>query len=133
MKHSVAGAKKRILVIDDEPELRAVIELILLRNQYAPVLAENATHAQALVRSGEIDMVLCDANMPDMSGFDFLRWLRKEYSLPFILMTGCSEAQRAALDNPSLNGVLPKPFVCRELLAQVVACLEAESRERVAA
>ena len=68
-----AGTKLRILVVDDELSMREMLRIVLRRDGYDVVLAENGREAIALLQAGPFDMLLSDIRMPDMSGVDVLR------------------------------------------------------------
>lgn len=71
-------AKKRILVIDDDPALRRLIAFGLSRAGYETSTAENGAAAMAALAERPVDLVLVDLMMPVVDGLRFLRWLRQE-------------------------------------------------------
>ncbi len=73
------GARKRILVVDDEMPIRMLLQKILEANGYICRTAENAGHARELLDEKPSDLVLCDINMPGESGLDFIRFVLKAY------------------------------------------------------
>ncbi|MEK7703711.1 MAG: response regulator [Myxococcota bacterium] len=79
-----------VLVVDDEPNVRRLLDLHLSRQGYCVRAAENAAEAIELVDTLPIDIVLLDISMPQMNGFDLLALLRKRYApatLPILMLT----------------------------------------------
>ena len=112
-----------VLLADDEPNNRLVLEMQLRLARHEVVTADNGLAAIAAVRRRRPDVVLLDGMMPEMNGFAACRALRAdpEYAdLPVILVTaldrdkGQGEAEAAGF-----NRVLYKPFRTEELLAVV--------------
>lgn len=112
----------RILVVDDDPDIRFVARLALKRGRHEVTVAESGGAALALLDSGApCDLVLCDRMMPAMSGMDTLREVRKRRSdLPFVFLT--AKAQKDEIEEGLRMGAcryLTKPFEPAELLAEV--------------
>jgi DNA-binding response OmpR family regulator len=80
----------RILVVDDDADLRAVAKAVLSSAQHEVSLAENAFEAFALLEQYTYDVIISDANMPKINGFEFIRRLRqssKYGQVPIALLT----------------------------------------------
>src|SRR3954463_16454894 len=87
---------KKILVIEDEPEMRRNLLQILKLEKFAALGAENGRAGIELVRKELPDLVLCDVMMPEMDGHAVLKELRKDpacVSIPFIFLTAKGEKQ----------------------------------------
>lgn len=115
----------RILVVDDEPQIRTTLELMLQHFGHRVELAEDGQHALALL-SQEPDLVLCDVNMPGTNGFAVLEALRKHPRLqetPFIFLTGMDD-RRSMRQGMALGAddYLTKPFTIDELSSAISAC-----------
>jgi DNA-binding NarL/FixJ family response regulator len=85
---------KKILVIEDEPEMRRNITALLRYNDYQPIAAENGLDGVDAARREKPDLILCDVMMPKMDGFGVLQALQKDDSLariPFIFLTAKGE------------------------------------------
>lgn len=115
------AAKKRILVIDDARVVRSLLRHWLERLGYLVVEAQNGPQGLAAVDSGAIDLVICDINMPGLTGLTILDHVRKDpklRSLPFVLLTtmGREEDMRrgAAL---GCSAYLTKPILFGRLVA----------------
>jgi flagellar protein FlaH len=86
----------RILVVDDEPQIRHLMDTIFFDAGYYVVQASNGREALERVQQDQPDLVLIDVDMPEMNGFEFVRLLRENPStgdLPVIMMTGLDAAQ----------------------------------------
>jgi CheY-like chemotaxis protein len=111
--------RRRFLVVDDEPLVRAALDRLLRRGGHEVLLAEGGRAGlEVLARErGRIDAVFLDLMMPDVSGAEVLRLLRAdEPELPVIVSSGFAgegEAERLA-GEPGVQ-VLPKPFSLAEL------------------
>lgn len=109
-----------ILVVDDEPEVRAVVAEFLEDFGYRVLLADSAGQALALLRdTPSIELLLTDIRMPEMSGIELANVATKTYPrLKVILMSGYFVAQQVN------RRFLRKPFRMKELQAAVCAELE---------
>jgi len=112
--------KAEILVIDDEPQIRRLLEITLSSSDYKVLLAESGKQGIAMAASYQPDLILLDIGLPDKSGQEVLKELRTWYNhAVLILSVQNSEADIvAALDNGA-NDYLTKPFRTAELLARI--------------
>ena len=114
---------KKILVIDDEPGMRAAVRLMLGAAGYAILEAQDAAAGLALAAEQVPDLVLCDMCMPVSNGLEVLKGLRAHpatAAIPFILMTGQDDGD--AMRRSMLLGAddfLRKPFTLQSLVASV--------------
>ncbi|HMV32426.1 MAG TPA: response regulator, partial [Gemmatimonadales bacterium] len=123
-----SGARRgRILLVDDEPDIRRSISKFLTRTGWQVDLADSGEEGLRLLEEGEYEVVLCDLRMPGMSGHEFYRHLQAHEAPAvqrLIFMTGdvlSPEASRFLAE--AQRPVLSKPFALRDLmdvLAQVV-------------
>jgi CheY-like chemotaxis protein len=112
----------RILIVDDDPDIRFVARLALKRGGHELTLAEGGSAALLHLDSGApCDLVLCDWMMPDMSGMETLAQVRRRrLDLPFVFLT--AKAQKDEIDEGLKMGAtryLTKPFEPKELLDEV--------------
>lgn len=120
-----------ILVVDDEPGVRTVLQLFLQRSGYPTLLAENGTQALELLRQsgGGIGVVLLDLTMPDRSGEEVFHDIRQiDPRLPVIIMSGYNA--KAALPPElvaDLAGLLTKPFEKADLLQLLQQVLQPQA------
>ena len=115
-----------ILVVDDEVDFRATLEWTLNRKNFEVLVAGNTAHAQELFSVRHIDAIVTDINMPDMSGLEFLRWVKLQPKVvPVILMSGLLDrGDLKAAHELGAAGVLAKPFHREELLEALSHCLK---------
>src|SRR5262245_48852985 len=90
--HSVLPAvpeRRRVLVVDDEPQIRRAYVRILSRAGFEVTTSATATDALVEIEAGEVDLVVTDISMPRTSGLDLLARIReRDAELPVIIVTG---------------------------------------------
>jgi CheY-like chemotaxis protein len=106
---------KKILLVDDEPAILTVLELLLNKCGFLVALKSNAESALFLIREGvNIDLVITDYRMPGMNGIEFIRELRRLLpSVPVLMLTGDINLEV----EPSLGvfEIISKPVLGNEL------------------
>lgn len=114
----------RILVVDDEPHLRAVLRATLSALGFVVADASSGETAIEMVREERFDLILLDVNMPGLSGLETCRVLRERSDVSIIMLTvrGQSHDKIEAL-NAGADGYVTKPFDVNELLARIRATL----------
>lgn len=75
-----------VLVVDDEPMMRSLVERILQRDGYRVSCAENGEQALTLIGSGRFSIVISDVKMPGMGGFELLREVKTRFPRVFMIM-----------------------------------------------
>ena len=132
----------RILVIDDDPAVRAAMQMVLEREGFDLNPAGDGPAGIRLVAAEDFDLLLVDLFMPGMDGLETIRQVhRHKPGLPIIIMSGLSFASAGTQPPDFLAmagklgavGNLKKPFRPRELLAVVAQGLETSLGERRAA
>ena len=115
-------SKQEILVIDDEAQIRKLLEITLRNNGYKVVEASNAKEGLVLASSHPPDLILLDIGLPDENGQSVLKKLREWYHKPIIILSVQSDEVNIikALDNDA-SDYLTKPFRTGELLARIRA------------
>src|SRR6266566_861059 len=117
----------RVLVVDDDPTLRRVIELVLDARGYVVDQAPNGKAALERMTELPPDVVVADLRMPLMDGYELLERMRAQpplEAIPVILLTGNLEAARAAL---GANAVLTKPFEPADLCSAIERLTEKDA------
>ncbi|AIG24693.1 DNA-binding response regulator [Brevibacillus laterosporus] len=114
----------KILVVDDEENILQVIRAYLERSGYIVYVAETGEAALQLHQLLQPDLIILDLMLPDMSGEDICRKLRKTSDIPILMLTAKSA------EDDKINGLLmgaddyvSKPFSPRELVARVITLL----------
>ena len=113
----------RILLVDDEPEIRTVLRLLLTNAGYDVVEAGDGANAVDTVREdNDIDLCIMDIMMPVMSGLEAAEEIRKFSTVPVLFLTARSlESDKEAAYSGGGDDYLVKPFSSRELLMKVEA------------
>jgi diguanylate cyclase (GGDEF)-like protein len=128
--------KARILVADDEPHIRRILQFLLEQEGFEVIMAENGEEAWKQVAVAQPDLVLLDVMMPGMDGYAVLSVIREGFetrNLPVILLTAKGEDQDKVRGlKGGANDYVVKPFNHDELLLRVTNLLEATRREREA-
>jgi CheY-like chemotaxis protein len=118
------GARARVLVVDDERAVRALVVSALKRRGHDVREAESADAARGVLSTGTFDLLLTDANMPGMNGVDLARLVAAEQpNLRIIVMSGFAEEALALGDLRGRVSLLPKPFTSADLQARVAETL----------
>ncbi|OOG42506.1 response regulator transcription factor [Rhodanobacter sp. C05] len=120
----MTSAAPRILVIDDEAQIRRFLDIGLRAEGYEVLLAANAADGLALAATQSPDLVILDIGLPDREGHDVLAELRQWSQVP-VLMLSVRDAENEkvrALDHGA-NDYVTKPFGIQELMARLRALL----------
>jgi len=114
----------KVLVVDDEPQIRRVLRVILAGERYEVFEARSGESALMRFREFLPDLVLLDLNMPGMGGLETCRSIRETSDVPIIVLTvhGGEEEKVEALD-AGADDYVTKPFGKQELLARIRAAL----------
>jgi two-component system KDP operon response regulator KdpE len=113
-----------ILIIDDEVQIRRLVEMTLSPNGYRLRLASTGDEGITMAGSERPDLIILDLGLPDMDGLDVLRRVREWSSVPvLILSVRSSEKDIVACLDAGADDYLVKPFRTGELLARVRAGL----------
>ncbi|MBB4857673.1 two-component system KDP operon response regulator KdpE [Novosphingobium chloroacetimidivorans] len=116
--------RHKVLVVDDEPQIRRLILAALQRADYAALEAGNAREAMAHLRAERPDVVLLDLGLPDRDGLELVPLIKRELDTTLIVVSAreATEEKVAALDLGA-DDYLTKPFDTEELLARVRVAL----------
>ena len=120
-----SAARQRILLVDDEPHVRATIAEMLRSAGHSVTEADGPVVGLAYLAGHPVDLVLTDLGMPDMSGLEFAHTIKAQTpTLPVVLLTGWGNR---SVEKDGVRGVvdavLGKPVALRELLSCVEACV----------
>jgi two-component system KDP operon response regulator KdpE len=117
----------RILVIDDEPQIRRFLGISLRAQGYDVVEAADGGAGLATLATGGADAVVLDLGLPDRDGREVLRDLRAWSTVPvLVLSVRAQEGEKVALLDAGANDYLTKPFGVQELAARIRVLLRVE-------
>ncbi len=128
MSEPVASTPVRVLVVDDEPQIRKFLEISLRAQGYkVETAADGEGGVQAMAAHGA-DLVILDLGLPGIDGREVLRRLREWSQVPVIVLTvRADEREKVAALDAGANDYVTKPFGVQELMARVRALLRAHA------
>ena len=120
----MSNNKYKVLVIEDESNIRSFVQTVLETNGYQVLTAQRCRQGILMLSSHVPDLVVLDLGLPDMDGEEFIRLTRCSSMIPIIVLSARTEEQDkvSALDLGA-NDYITKPFGTAELLARVRASL----------
>jgi DNA-binding response OmpR family regulator len=113
--------KGTVLVIDDEPSVADALKVILSDSGYRAVVATSGREALEELGKRRLDLAIIDVRLPDMSGLDVLRHLRRSHTNVTVIIITAHYTPELAAESLSLGaaGVLAKPFSPSDLLTMI--------------
>ena len=122
-------SKERILIVDDEKEIRDLIDLYLKGEGYDTLKAENGEEALNILEQQNVDLIILDIMMPKVNGIEACLRIREEREMPIIMLSAKSEDMDKILGlNTGADDYLTKPFNPLELVARVKSQLRRYKR-----
>ena len=119
-----ASVPARILVIDDEPQIRRFLDISLRAQGYRVEMAETGDAGLEALAARGADLVVLDLGLPDRDGIEVLRALREWSQAPVVVLTvRADEAEKVRAFDAGANDYVTKPFGVQELMARVRALL----------
>ncbi|MBI2352096.1 MAG: response regulator [Deltaproteobacteria bacterium] len=119
--------KKKVLIVEDHPDTRSVLALVMERWGFEVAEARNGRDALIMVEQNGFDLMVVDMAMPLVDGFDFVRRVRnqlKTANIPIIAVTALDAPEdRDRCLQAGCNDYLPKPFSFDDLKAKIDALL----------
>jgi|TARA_B110000238_G_scaffold105683_1_gene115094 two-component system catabolic regulation response regulator CreB len=114
-----------ILIVEDDKTIAESIAFILEQDSFNCKWFDNGHGALEYINNNEVDLILLDVGLPDMSGFDVLRKVREKYSLPVIIISARDDEsdQVLGLEGLGANAYVTKPLSPRLVVAHVRAQL----------
>jgi OmpR family response regulator RpaB len=114
----------RLLLIDDDEQLGPPLAAYFKRFEFELVHATRPSAGLALLREGGFDAAILDVMLPEMDGFELCRTIRKDSSIPIVMLTARGDVMDRVVGlELGADDYLPKPFEPRELLARVQTVL----------
>lgn len=115
-------SQTRILIVDDDPSLQELMEMLLITKDYTVSKACNGQEAMSIVEQESFDLIILDLMMPVMDGMAFLKWLRQTFksTTSVAMLTAVIQSERVdELLDAGANGVLNKPIDTDRFLDQI--------------
>jgi len=123
----------KILIADDDPDIRDILKITLSEENYETLEAQNGEEALEIIRSKPLDLALLDYKMPKMDGRQVCNLVKKDLllqHLPIIMVTGKGEINdRIGGINAGADDYIVKPFEPKELLARIRMVLRRTQRD----
>jgi DNA-binding NarL/FixJ family response regulator len=134
MKETSVKEHKRLLLIDDDPNLILLVKDYLEFRGYEVITAENGREALEVLEQDIPDMIICDVMMPEMDGYQFVNQVRQDERtswIPILFLSAKGQSQDKIKGlNIGADVYMVKPFEPEELVAQVEASLKQAYRQR---
>ena len=120
-----------ILIVDDEPKILEIVRSYLTKNNYQPFMAQTGQEALEIFSREQISLVVLDLMLPDLSGEQICREIRKKSAVPVIIMTAKVDEESIVHGlNIGADDYVTKPFSPRQLMARIAAVLRRTSANR---
>jgi len=127
----------RVMIVDDEPDIRKVVRMTLQKAGYDVVEAEDGQKAIEVINTGEnrlmLDVIICDIRMPKINGVEAITYFRKEYPrVPLIVLTGFPDTEMAtSFLRDGVVDYLVKPVEGEKLKAAVAKAMDQRELSRL--
>lgn len=120
-----------ILVVEDDPDLRDIIELNLLREGFKVRVAKNLADAESVIKKSPIDVLVLDRMLPDGEGLSLAKRLQGRVNKPYILILSALSEEDDIVQGllEGADDYLKKPFSTKELIARVRVGLRYKSKK----
>jgi len=105
----------KVLIVDDDLVARVLARHVVSSSGWQPIEASNGAEALELFKEENIDIILCDQEMPGLNGLELLQEIRKSSDVPFILLTGHAEEEELDLADYSISCYITKPVSSSQL------------------
>jgi two-component system, OmpR family, KDP operon response regulator KdpE len=126
------GKRNTILIVDDEEEIRKMLNIFLDAAEFKVAESENGKQAIRMAASIKPDLILLDLGLPDMDGKDIVKGIREWSQVPIVVLTVRSEdSEVAAALNTGADDYITKPFSAEVLLARINANLRKKAVREV--
>ena len=123
-----ASTPVRVLVIDDEPQIRRFLDISLRAQGYEVTLAASGREGLASLADRGADLLILDIGLPDIDGHEVLRELRAWSQVPVIMLSvRAGEAEKVAALDEGANDYVTKPFGTQELMARIRVLLRQQA------
>ncbi|MEE6450109.1 response regulator transcription factor [Gottfriedia acidiceleris] len=114
----------KVLVVDDDPNIRELISIFLSGEGYTVIEAENGQEALTILEENNIQIVVVDVMMPEVDGYELTKEVKKYYDIPILMVTAKGESQDKLKGfDLGVDDYVVKPFDPLEIVARVKALL----------
>ena len=114
----------KILIVEDDPNILEALKYNLGKEGYDTFMAVDGVQALDMARANKLDLIILDIMLPEMSGFEVCRILRKEMAVPIIMLTARDdEIDKVTGLDLGADDYMTKPFSVRELMARIRALI----------
>lgn len=114
----LAVGPRRVLVVDDDPDIRELLVSVLTDDGYEAMAAKDGREALAVLDRWPADVVVLDLMMPVMDGWTFAERMREKWSIPIVVLSAATDLARHA-GRVGAADVVPKPFDIEMLLPRI--------------
>lgn len=126
------AAPMKLLIIDDEPAITETLETKFRKEGFSTFIADSAEEGMRLFKRVKPDLIILDIMLPNRSGFDFCRAIRKEHPTPIVFVSArADESDRVKGLEMGADDYVVKPFNMAELVARVKAILRRSTGEPI--
>ena len=120
----MSKSRDRILVVDDDPEIRHLLRTYLEKNGYAVIAVGDGAGMKLVLGRERVDLVVLDIMLPGTDGLELCRDLRSRSKIPVIMLTARGDEMDRVLGlEMGADDYLAKPFSARELMARIKVVL----------
>lgn len=120
----MSNNRYKVLVVEDESNIRSFMRTILEANEYQVLLAGTCLQGEMMFTSHQPDLIILDLGLPDRDGLEFISFVRQTSAVPVIVLSArANESDKVAALDLGANDYITKPFGTAELLARVRAAL----------
>ncbi|WP_461612953.1 response regulator transcription factor [Clostridium sp. Marseille-QA1073] len=120
----------RILFVEDDTDLGYALDFSLIDEGFEVVRVATIQEAKSKFNKGNFDLIILDVNLPDGSGYDFCKYVRKKSKIPIIFLTALDDEVNIVMGlQIGGNDYLTKPFGFRELMARIKVQLRSKLEE----
>lgn len=127
----MSSNKYKILIIEDEANIRNIVKTVLTTNNYQVLEACDAKEGNMMFFSYSPDIVILDLGLPDRDGVDLIKEIRKEYAIPIIVLSArTDEVDIVTALDAGANDYVTKPFGTAELVARVRVALRSSHQHK---
>jgi two-component system KDP operon response regulator KdpE len=125
----MTDAMHQLLVVEDEPDIRRILRVLLESENYRVVEAATAARAEIEARTHKPDLLILDLGLPDGSGIEVIRRIRAWSPVPIVILSArAMEEQKVEALDAGADDYVTKPFSAGELLARIRAGLRRNAR-----